>query len=1371
MIRCYIICSCLEDWQAKFDRRADSEALYGNLSVSRTTEVGSGLSHLVSTAGPLHETSKTSLCPALERQRTQLQHVQHFEEHAGFDVALDAHIARANSRQDVQACELQDHLQKEMQMFRHEVHCLEDVRAERASEAAKQKQELHLLQSEEQMKQRAWESQNAALHSQVSWLQEATAHRNVQVSAFEEQLQTQRRMLDEAEAQFRHEARCLDEVRAVGRDTAAEQKLELRVLQSEGQMQRSAWESQNAALHSEISVLAESTAQRDVRVRELQGQLHRQEQMAGEANAQFRHEVRCLEDVQTAWANKAAEQMQELHAVQSEGRLQRSASESQNAALHSEISALEEANAKRDVQARELQGQLRKQEQMAQEANVQFRHEVRCLEDMQAECESKAAEQMQELHAVQSEWRLQRSAWESQTSALHSQVSGLQEAVVQREAQARELQDQLQRQKQMLEETSADFRHKARCLDEVRAVGRDTAAEQKLELRVLQSEGQMQRSAWESQNAALHSEISVLAESTAQRDVRVRELQGQLHKQEQMAGEADAQFHHEVQKLEDVQTAWANKAAEQMQELHAVQSEGRLQRSAWESQTSALHSQVSGLQAAVFQREAQARELQDQLQRQEQMLEETSADFRHKARCLDEVRAVGRDTAAEQKLELRVLQSEGQMQRSAWESQNAALHSEISVLAESTAQRDVRVRELQGQLHKQEQMAGEANAQFRHEVRCFEDMQAECESKAAEQMQELHAVQSEGRLQRSASESQNAALHSEISALEEANAKRDVQARELQGQLRKQEQMAQEANVQVRHEVRCLEDMQAECESKAAEQMQELRVVQSEGRLQRSAWESQTSALHSHVSDLREALCQRDVLMREMKEQVEVEQAEVHNVQQQVLEEAGAKRRYEARCLAEAAEARAALLQAESHAAQKGQFWEQHRTLEVAEVQFYHKLEMCEDATAESRTKHQHVQAESQVLSLECEELNTRWLGATETIGCLELDTQKLESQVERFRSIERERAEADAQGRLVKSQLWRLEREESTCKQALAASRAASSRHEQQLCEQEEDLCHVRLEHHSAQIRQRALESQNEALQSWCSSLQEQNLQLESVRTEEEEMHWLSEYREAGLLRQRLLQANESQADAFGREATLCEEVNCLREANAAFEDTMGEIKCRHQQLQAESESRRSECEELTASWLSAREEVDSMRLGMRQLKAQIRNAQEKNEQLVVDCKAFKKECAENQEQSARLQLHVRQCRMQLAALQQEAVMEGSHFLRPASQVQRSIWDSRNAGLRSQVPGKGISSDAPRAVQAYEFLDQLQTDKELSEGMFPSSAEPECALLLPALAWRRNKGGGAHDASLQVHAEEHLHRLSHQSIWNPATRQREFSM
>ena len=108
---------------------------------------------------------------------------------------------------------------------------------------------------------------------------------------------------------------------------------------------------------------------------------------------------------------------------------------------------MKEANAKRDVQARELQGQLRKQEQMAQEANVQFRHEVRCLEDMQAECESKAAEQMQELHAVQSEWRLQRSAWESQTSALHSQVSGLQEAVVQREAQARELQDQLQRQK------------------------------------------------------------------------------------------------------------------------------------------------------------------------------------------------------------------------------------------------------------------------------------------------------------------------------------------------------------------------------------------------------------------------------------------------------------------------------------------------------------------------------------------------------------------------------------------------------------------------------------------------------------------------------------------------------------------------------------------------------------------------------------------------------------------------------------------------------------------------------------------------------------------------------------------------------------
>ena len=92
--------------------------------------------------------------------------------------------------------------------------------------------------------------------------------------------------------------------------------------------------------------------------------------MAGEANAQFRHEVRCFEDMQAECESKAAEQMQELHAVQSEGRLQRSAPESQNAALHSEISALEEANAKRDVQARELQGQLRKQEQMAQEANV-----------------------------------------------------------------------------------------------------------------------------------------------------------------------------------------------------------------------------------------------------------------------------------------------------------------------------------------------------------------------------------------------------------------------------------------------------------------------------------------------------------------------------------------------------------------------------------------------------------------------------------------------------------------------------------------------------------------------------------------------------------------------------------------------------------------------------------------------------------------------------------------------------------------------------------------------------------------------------------------------------------------------------------------
>ncbi|CAE7222181.1 unnamed protein product [Symbiodinium microadriaticum] len=461
--------------------------------------------------------------------------------------------------------------------------------------------------------------------------------------------------------------------------------------------------------------------------------------------------------------------------------------------------------------------------------------------------------------------------------------------------------------------------------------------------------------------------------------------------------------------------------------------------------------------------------------------------------------------------------------------------------------------------------------------------------------------------------------------------------------------------MQFRKEVRCLEDAQAECATKAAEQMQEMRVVQSEGQLQRSAWESQNAALRSQVSGLQEALGQRDIQVRELE---------------------------------------AALLQAEAHAAeQKGQFLEQHHSLEVAEVQL-HKLEMCE--ATESRTKHQHMQAESRVLSVECQELNTRWLVATETIECLELDTQKLESQAESFR------AEADAYECLVKSQL-RLEREESTYKQALAASRADSYEQE------EEDLCHMRLEHNSAQMQQEALESQNEALQSWCSSLQEQNLQLQSVRAQDE-MRWLSECRETHLLRQRLLEANELQAGASGREPTLCEEVNCLREANAAFEGTVGEIKCRHRQMQAESERRRSECEELTASWLSACEEVDSMRLGMWQLKAQVENAQKKSEQLVVDCKALKKERAESQEQSARLQLHVRQCRAQLAALQQEVVMEGLNFVRPDSQVRLH--------------------QAERAARAYELQDQLQTDRHLSE---------------------------------EVQAAEQLRRLSRQSIWGPA--------
>ncbi|CAE7256609.1 unnamed protein product [Symbiodinium sp. CCMP2456] len=729
-----------------------------------------------------------------------------------------------------------------------------------------------------------------------------------------------------------------------------------------------------------------------------------------------------------------------------------------------------------------------------------------------------------------------------------------------------------------------------------------------------------------------------------------------------MAEEADAQFRNEVRCLAAAQAECANKAAEQMQEMRVVQSEGQLQQSSFESQTAALRSQVSGLQEAIVQREAQARELQDRLQMQKQMLEDAGAQFRHEARCLDEVRAIGRETAAEQRLELRVLHSEEQMQRSAWESQNVALHSEISVLQEANAQRDVRARELHGQLHKQEQTAEEADSQFRHEVRCLQDVRMECASKTAEEMQEMRVVLSERQLQRSAWASQNAALHSKISALQEAKAQQDARAHELQGQLHKQEQTAEEANAQLRHEVRCLEDVQAECANKAAEQMQEMRVVQSEGQLQRSALESQTAALRSQVSGLREARCQWDIQLRELE---------------------------------------AALLQAEAHAAeQKGQFMEQQHSLEVAEVQLHLKLEMCE--ATESRTKHQHVQAESRELSVECQELNTKWLGATETIGCLELDMQKLESQAERLR------AEADAHECLVAS-----EREESTYKQALAASRAASY-------EQEEDLC---------QMRQKALESQNEALQSWCSSLQEQNLQLQSVRTQDE-MRWLSECRETDLLRQRLLEAHELQAGASGREPTLCEEVSCLREANAAFEDTVGEIKCRHRQMQEESERRRSECEELTACWLSACEEVDSMQLGMWQLKAQVENAQKKSEQLVVDCKAFKKERAESHEQSARLQLQVRQCRTQLAALQQEVVMEGLSFVRPDSQVQRTIWESRNAEQRSQVPGIVTVHQAARAAQAYELPDQLQTDKQLSE---------------------------------EVQAAEQLRRFSRQSFWGPA--------
>ena len=1228
------------------DHRADVDPLRGNLGASGATQVCPGLSQLVPTVGTQQENSKTSLYPALDRPKTQLQHAGHFEEHAeyaGFDVASDAPIANANSQPETR--EFLHQLHEQVQIFRHEVGCLEDVRAESASEVAKQKQELRLLQSEEQMQQRAWESQNAALQSQVSWLQEATAQRKVQARELQDQLQLQKQMLEETTAQFRHEARCLDEARAMGRDTAAEQRLELRVLQSEEQMQRSAWESRNAAQHSEISVLQEANAQRDARACELQGQLHKQEQTAEEADVQFRKEVRCLEDAQAECANKAAEQMQEMRVVQSEA--------SQNASLHSEISVLLAAKAQRDVRLRESQGQLHKQEQTAEEA---FRHEVRCLEDVRAQCANKAAEQRQEMRVLQSEGQLQRSTWESQNAALRSQVSGLQEAIVQPEAQARELQNQLQTQKEMLEETNAQFRHKARCLDEVRAMGRDTAAEQRLELRVLQTEEQMQRSAWESRNATLHSEILVLQEAKAQQDARARELQGQLRKKEQMAEGADVQFRKEVRCLEDAQAECATKAAEQMQEMRVVQSEGQLQRSAWESQNAALRSQVSGLQEAIVQREAHARELQDQLQLQKQMLEETTAQFRHEARCLDEARAMGRDTAAEQRLELRVLQSEEQMQRSAWESRNAAQHSEISVLQEANAQRDARACELQGQLHKQEQTAEEADVQFRKEVRCLEDAQAECANKAAEQMQEMRVVQSEGQLQRSAWASQNAALHSEISGLREAKAERDARACELQGQLHKQESTAEEADMQFRKEVRCLEDAQAECATKAAEQMQEMRVVQSEGQLQRSAWESQNAALRSQVSGLQEALGQRDIQVRELE---------------------------------------AALLQAEAHAAeQKGQFLEQHHSLEVAEVQL-HKLEMCE--ATESRTKHQHMQAESRVLSVECQELNTRWLVATETIECLELDTQKLESQAESFR------AEADAYECLVKSQL-RLEREESTYKQALAASRADSYEQE------EEDLCHMRLEHNSAQMQQEALESQNEALQSWCSSLQEQNLQLQSVRAQDE-MRWLSECRETHLLRQRLLEANELQAGASGREPTLCEEVNCLREANAAFEGTVGEIKCRHRQMQAESERRRSECEELTASWLSACEEVDSMRLGMWQLKAQVENAQKKSEQLVVDCKALKKERAESQEQSARLQLHVRQCRAQLAALQQEVVMEGLNFVRPDSQVRLH--------------------QAERAARAYELQDQLQTDRHLSE---------------------------------EVQAAEQLRRLSRQSIWGPAT-------
>ena len=1016
---------------------------------------------------------------------------------------------------------------------------------------------------------------------------------------------------------------------------------------SNAEARRRVLESQNAALHSELAALQESTMQLDMaRIQREQhwksmsreltllqhGKLEASEWQveAREREESLRNEVTCLKDTHAVCEGTVAEIRACHQQTQVESKNLRLECEELSAAW---LSATEEAEAMRS-NSQQMESQIEQLQQ--QRARVVFDFgELR--EEQEAADEQRAKLQQHEWQVGEEEAKLQQEVARSRACASHHERRGQEESeelcYLHSESQAREAKWELQEatlHSQVVDLQKAEVR-----LEDERVKGESHLRSVTLELEVLQRS----TSFADEQQAEMCKQQQRLEEANVQLRQKVADLEETLAKSSTKHQRTQAESRMLLSECEDLNTRWlceteavgsmqlsAKKLESQVEQLHQHREE-LLQSSCIAQQD---HAKADAQRAAVT---LQARRLEVQAEALQQELEAScETTSRHERRL------------CEQQDELRQMQFEGsnaEARRRVLESQNAALHSELAALQESTMQLDMaRIQREQhwksmsreltllqhGKLEASEWQveAREREESLRNEVTCLKDTHAVCEGTVAEIRACHQQTQVESKNLRLECEKLSAAW---LSATEEAEAMRS-NSQQMESQI---EQLQQQRARVVFDFGELREEQEAADEQRAKLQQHEWQVGEEEAKLQQEVARSRACASHHERRNQEESeeLCYLHSESQAREAKWELQEATLHS---QVVDLQKAEVRLEDERVKGESHLRSVTLELEvlqrstSFAdEQQAEMCKQQQRLEEANVQLRQKVADLEETLAKSSTKHQRTQAESRMLLSECEDLNTRWLCETEAVGSMQLSAKKLESQVEQLHQhreellqssciAQQDHAKADAQRAAVTLQARRLEVQAEALQQELEASCETTSRHERRLCEQQDELRQMQFEGSNAEARRRVLESQNAALHSELAALQESTMQLDMARIQREQ-HWKSMSRELTLLQHGKLEASEWQVEAREREESLRNEVTCLKDTHAVCEGTVAEIRACHQQTQVESKNLRLECEELSAAWLSATEEAEAMRSYSEQMESHKAQQEEASAQFLHEC------------------------------------------------------------------------------------------------------------------------------------------------------------